>query len=115
MRFVGISVVLPEVRHVDMVACRGVMAFRKWLTSLAGGGPQYAGPQPPEAWFSGLGRLRRRELLDRYSQHTLNCASCRQVPSCCQCCAESSPGFLATQLLAGNAAFRQKNMCACIC
>ena len=56
------------------------MAFRKWLTSLAGGGPAYAGPQPPEAWFSGLGRLRRRELLDRYSQHTLNCASCRQVP-----------------------------------
>ena len=57
------------------------MAFRKWLTSLAGGGPAYEGPQPPEAWFSGLGRLRRRELLDRYSQHTLNCASCRQVPS----------------------------------
>ena len=61
--------------------CRGVMAFRKWLATAAGGGPQYAGADAPEAWRNGLGQLRRRELLDRYSQHTQNCASCRKVAS----------------------------------
>ena len=55
------------------------MAFRKWLATAAGGGPQYAGADAPEAWRNGLGQLRRRELLDRYSQHTQNCASCRKV------------------------------------
>ena len=55
------------------------MAFRKWLATAAGGGPQYAGAGAPEAWRNGLGQLRRRELLDRYSQHTHNCASCRKV------------------------------------
>ena len=27
-----------------------------------------------------LGKLQRRELLDRYSQHTQHCAACSQVP-----------------------------------
>jgi hypothetical protein len=55
------------------------MAFRKWLSTAGGGGPQYLGEQANETWHDSMGRLRRRELLDRFSQHTQNCASCRQA------------------------------------
>jgi len=69
------------VRSWHLAAClrRGVMAFRKWLSTAGGGGPQYLGEQANETWHDSMGRLRRRELLDRFSQHTQNCASCRQA------------------------------------
>ncbi len=68
-------------RSWHLAAClrRGVMAFRKWLSTAGGGGPQYLGEQANETWHDSMGRLRRRELLDRFSQHTQNCASCRQA------------------------------------
>ena len=76
--------------------CRGVVAWRRWLTQKAGGGPEYAaGGAVGDPYRNSLGKLQRRELLDRYSQHTQHCATCSQVPSpqqestsinsCCTC------------------------------
>ena len=63
---------------------RGVVAWRRWLAQKAGGGPQYAnGGAVGDPFRDSLGKLRRRELLDRYSQHTQHCAACSQVPPKC--------------------------------
>eukprot|EP00246_Nothoceros_aenigmaticus_P012468 TRINITY_DN3898_c0_g1_i1.p1 TRINITY_DN3898_c0_g1~~TRINITY_DN3898_c0_g1_i1.p1 ORF type:complete len:570 (-),score=68.96 TRINITY_DN3898_c0_g1_i1:134-1843(-) len=59
-------------------ADRFVLAFRKWL--------RYHGKGEPE-WFPGTEVqnslpstvLSKREMLDRYDQHTLICSSCRQA------------------------------------
>ena len=60
---------------------RGVVAWRRWLTQKAGGGPEYAGGGAVgDPFRDSLGKLRRRELLDRHSQHTQHCAACSQVP-----------------------------------
>ena len=58
------------------------MAWRRWLADKAGGGPDYAANgqvRDPDPFRNSLGKLRRRELLDRYSQHTQHCAACSQV------------------------------------
>lgn len=60
---------------------RGVVAWRRWLMQKAGGGPEYAeGGAVGDPFRDSLGKLRRRELLDRFSQHTQHCAACSQVP-----------------------------------
>ncbi|KAL4425624.1 hypothetical protein ABPG75_009640 [Micractinium tetrahymenae] len=68
-------------------ADRGVVLLRRWLDELAGGGPEYPGrwasaaTQPLiAAAGSSQGRaLSRREILDRYEQHTRHCPSCRRA------------------------------------
>ena len=62
-----------------MEACRGVMAWRKWLAEKGSGGPDYEGSMCEEAYRADSGRLDRRALLDRYTQHTANCKACSQV------------------------------------
>ncbi len=67
-----------------LVRCRAVVLLRRWLDEYAGGGPTYSpfhalkgqpAPAPPAA-----GRpLSRRQILDRYEQHTRHCPSCRRV------------------------------------
>ena len=60
-------------------ACRGVMAWRKWLAEKGSGGPDYENSMREEAYRADSGRLNRRALLDRYTQHTANCKACSQV------------------------------------
>ena len=55
------------------------MAWRKWLAEKGGGGPDYANTERPEPYRANSGRLDRRALLDRHSQHTANCSACSKV------------------------------------
>ena len=66
-------------------ACRGVMAWRKWLAEKGSGGPDYEGSMCGEAYRADSGRLDRRALLDRHTQHTANCKACSQVILRCAC------------------------------
>lgn len=54
----------------------GVVALKRWLTSVAG----------PVPWVQGTPDIRardhsRRETLDRYNQHTKHCKHCSKVTS----------------------------------
>ena len=55
------------------------MAWRKWLAEKGSGGPDYENSMREEAYRADSGRLDRRALLDRYTQHTANCKACSQV------------------------------------
>ena len=55
------------------------MAWRKWLAEKGGSGPNYEGGGSAESYRASSGRLDRRLLLDRYTQHTVNCKACSQV------------------------------------
>ena len=55
------------------------MAWRKWLAEKGGSGPEYVGGEAAESYRADSGRLDRRALLDRYTQHTVNCKACSQV------------------------------------
>ncbi|KAG2449650.1 hypothetical protein HYH02_005182 [Chlamydomonas schloesseri] len=58
-----------------------VIAFQRWLARFGGGGPFGGGGLAADgaAFVEALGpRLSRKQLLDRYSQHTETCASCQQ-------------------------------------
>ena len=55
------------------------MAWRKWLAEKGGSGPDYEGGQCTESYRADSGRLDRRALLDRYTQHTVKCKACSQV------------------------------------
>lgn len=52
-----------------------VASFRRWMREAAGPVP-WAVPVGPETWAQ---TGSRRELLDRYNQHTKHCKSCSQV------------------------------------
>ncbi|EIE25673.1 hypothetical protein COCSUDRAFT_39968 [Coccomyxa subellipsoidea C-169] len=58
---------------------RGVMAWRRWLTQKAGGGPVYPDTPAVDPFRDSLGKLHRRELLDRHHQHTQHCAACSKA------------------------------------
>ncbi|CAL8469852.1 g9394 [Coccomyxa elongata] len=58
---------------------RGVMAWRRWLVTKAGGGPVYPDTPAVDPFRDSLGKLRRRELLDRHHQHTQHCAACSKA------------------------------------
>ena len=64
---------------ISICTHRGVMAWRKWLAEKGGSGPDYDNSEQGEAYRANSGRLHRRALLDRYSQHTVNCKACSQV------------------------------------
>ena len=57
--------------------------LRRWLDECAGGGPRYADTPAPahEAPPPAVAPLplTRRQILDRYEQHTRHCPSCRRV------------------------------------
>lgn len=53
-----------------------ITAFRRWLASFGGGGPFGDVTQPNYLEQIGA-RQSREQLLDRYSQHTANCAKCQ--------------------------------------
>ncbi len=57
------------------------MAWRRWLTQKAGGGPVYPDAPAVDPFRDSLGKLHRRELLDRHHQHTQHCAACSKVGS----------------------------------
>lgn len=59
-------------------ADRFVLAFRNWLKKHGKGGPEWfpeakVGLPPPSTVFS------KRQMLDRFEQHTLMCSSCRKA------------------------------------
>lgn len=59
-------------------ADRFVLAFRKWLRLHGGGEPEwFPGTETQKPLPSTV--LSKREMLDRYEQHTLVCSSCRQA------------------------------------
>lgn len=64
---------------ISICTHRGVMAWRKWLAEKGGSGPGYDNGEQGEAYRANSGRLHRRALLDRYSQHTVNCKACSQA------------------------------------
>ena len=55
------------------------MAWRKWLAEKGDSGPHYEGGECAESYRADSGRLDRRALLDRHTQHTVNCKACSQV------------------------------------
>ena len=55
------------------------MAWRKWLAEKGSGGPAYEDSVCMETYRANSGRLDRRVLLDRYTQHTANCSACSKV------------------------------------
>eukprot|EP00253_Pinus_taeda_P032269 PITA_32269 len=59
-------------------ADRFVLAFRNWLRRYGNGQPEWIGPntsgQPLPSTV-----LSKREMLDRYEQHTLKCSSCKKA------------------------------------
>jgi len=45
------------------------------------GGPEYADPgYTGESFWDDSGKLKRRQLLDSYAQHTQKCSACKKVP-----------------------------------
>jgi pheophorbide a oxygenase len=93
------------------------MAWRRWLADKAGSGPEYApgatAADEAQPYRDSLGKLRRRELLDRFSQHTQHCAACSQARpksmhprSACGMCA-------AVELLSERMEAVQKGMKRC--
>ena len=75
----GWSLVCRFALSISICVHRGVMAWRKWLAEKGGSGPGYDNSEQGEAYRANSGRLHRRALLDRYSQHTVNCKACSQV------------------------------------
>lgn len=72
--------VLIKTEQPELLWSRGVMAWRRWLTTKANGGPVYPiEDRLADPFRDSLGKLRRRELLDRYTQHTQHCAACSRV------------------------------------
>jgi len=68
------SVAFNEAYYLPTPSDQGVVAFRKWANTFAGGGPFGAfGPAslPPQAASSA-------ELLDRWHCHTKDCSSCKR-------------------------------------
>ncbi|VAI09886.1 unnamed protein product [Triticum turgidum subsp. durum] len=56
-------------------ADRFVLAFRAWLRKFGNSQPDWYGSPSQDALPSTV--LSKREMLDRYEQHTLKCSSCR--------------------------------------
>lgn len=62
-----------------------MVLLRRWLDDFAGGGPAYGPPsahkgrQAQQLSPSAEQPLSRRDILDRYEQHTRHCPSCRRV------------------------------------
>ncbi len=54
---------------------RAVATFRRWMHDTAGPLP-WAVPVGPETWAKASSR---REMLDRYNQHTKHCKNCSKV------------------------------------
>jgi pheophorbide a oxygenase len=54
----------------------GVVAFRDWLEKEAGGEPAYHGIDDMPTRLPEMGR---REMLDRFEQHTKDCPQCRRA------------------------------------
>ena len=57
---------------------QGVVALKRWLTSVAGPVP-WGVQGTPDIWARDHSR---RETLDRYNQHTKHCKHCSKVTSC---------------------------------
>ena len=62
--------------------CRGSSLWLQWLKTRGGGGPTY--PPEPTGLISGSfwdnsGKLKRTEVLNRFTQHTSKCAACSKV------------------------------------
>ncbi|EFJ51773.1 hypothetical protein VOLCADRAFT_87282 [Volvox carteri f. nagariensis] len=65
-----------QVCYMPSQADTYVIAFNRWIQKYGGGGP-FGGTDA--GFVEALGaRLSRKELLDRYSQHTENCATCQR-------------------------------------
>ncbi|BDA40799.1 hypothetical protein COCOBI_01-4530 [Coccomyxa sp. Obi] len=56
----------------------GVMAWRRWQVTKVGGAPVYPNTPALDPFRDSLGKLRRRELLDR-TKHTQHCATCSKA------------------------------------
>ncbi|KAL8167881.1 hypothetical protein V2J09_009380 [Rumex salicifolius] len=58
-------------------ADRFVLAFRNWLRRHGNGEPNWFGPANQQSLRSTT--LSKREMLDRFEQHTLKCMSCKRA------------------------------------
>ena len=81
-----------------------VAALREWLDNVAGGGPfgslrDGSSPAALAAAAALLAPPSRRQMLDRYSQHTLHCAACRLVHTFDMCIAHAGLHAWATRLV----------------
>ncbi|KAK4286403.1 hypothetical protein QN277_002963 [Acacia crassicarpa] len=56
-------------------ADRFVLAFRNWLRRHGNSQPEWFGLSSQQPWPSTL--LTKRQMLDRFEQHTLKCSSCK--------------------------------------
>uniref|UniRef100_A0ACD5WU49 Uncharacterized protein n=1 Tax=Avena sativa TaxID=4498 RepID=A0ACD5WU49_AVESA len=63
-------------------ADRFVLAFRAWLRKFGNSQPDWYGSPSQDALPSTV--LSKREMLDRYEQHTLKCSSCKGAHSAFQ-------------------------------
>ena len=81
-----------------------VAALREWLDNVAGGGPfgslrDGSSPAALAAAAALLAPPSRRQMLDRYSQHTLHCAACRLIHTFDMCIAHAGLHAWATRLV----------------
>nr|CAB3502028.1 unnamed protein product [Digitaria exilis] len=96
-------------------ADRFVLAFRTWLRKFGNSQPEWFGNPSQEALPSTV--LSKREMLDRYEQHTLKCSSCKGAYNAFQtlqkvfmgatvvCCATAGiPADVQLRILIGAAA-----------
>ncbi|WVZ55450.1 hypothetical protein U9M48_006110 [Paspalum notatum var. saurae] len=96
-------------------ADRFVLAFRTWLRKFGNSQPEWFGNPSQEALPSTI--LSKREMLDRYEQHTLKCSSCKGAYNAFQtlqkvfmgatvaCCATAGiPADVQLRILIGAAA-----------
>lgn len=61
-------------------ADKGIAAWLRWLKKVGNGGPVYKDPAyTGESFWDDSGKLKRRQLLDSYTQHTQKCLACSKL------------------------------------
>jgi hypothetical protein len=71
----GVGLSWVKETYMPAPADAPVVAWRQWLQDFGGSVPTCS----PEDQALMPGPITKRQALDRYSQHTVNCKDCREV------------------------------------
>ncbi|XP_047317117.1 pheophorbide a oxygenase, chloroplastic [Impatiens glandulifera] len=75
--FTDVNKEYTKITFTPTQADRLVLAFRNWLRRHGNGQPEWFGSPDQQALPSTY--LSKRQMLDRYEQHTLKCSSCKNA------------------------------------